>query len=85
MKQNLIDIRRNTRVTTKEIAERAQLPVADVFVVETGGFASKETAQKVVTAFNQLSGMSVRLKDIRISNLASLASALQSNGAHNRL
>ena len=68
MKQTLLDIKRTTNITTKAIAQRAQLPVADVFVVEAGGFSSWETAQRVVRAFNQLSGMQVRLEDIRISN-----------------
>ena len=68
MKQTLLDIKRTTNITTKAIAQLAQLPVADVFVVETGGFSSWETAQKVVRAFNQLSGMQVRLEDIRLSN-----------------
>ena len=67
MKQSLLDIKRKTNVTTKAIAEHARLPVADVFVVETGGFSSRETAQRVVTAFNQLSGMRVMLEDIRLS------------------
>ena len=66
MKQTLLDIKRRTNVTTKAIAERARLPVADVFVVETGGYSSKETAQRVITAFNQLSGMQIMLEDIRI-------------------
>lgn len=48
MKQTLLDIKRKTNVTTKAIAERARLPIADVFVVETGGFTSRENAQKVV-------------------------------------
>jgi hypothetical protein len=66
VKQTLLDIRRKTDITTQAIAERARLPVADVFVVETGGFSSRETAQRVVTAFNQLSGMRLMLDDIRI-------------------
>jgi hypothetical protein len=70
VKQTLLDIKRTTNVTTKAIAERARLPVADVFVVETGGFSSRETAQRVVTAFNQLSGMQILLEDIRIYNRA---------------
>ncbi len=70
MKQTLLDIKRTTNVTTKAIAEQARLPVADVFVVETGGFSSRETAQKVVTAFNQLSGLQVLLEDIKIYNRA---------------
>lgn len=71
MKQTLLDIKRKTNVTTRAIAERARLPIADVFVVETGGFSSRETAQKVVTAFNQLSGMRVMLDDIKIYSATS--------------
>jgi hypothetical protein len=70
VKQTLLDIKRKTNVTTKAIAERARLPIADVFVVETGGFSSRETAQKVVTAFNQLSGMRIMLEDIKIYSRA---------------
>jgi len=66
VKQTLLEIRRKTDVTTKALAERARLPEAFVFVVEAGGFTSTETAQKVITAFNQLSGMQVMLDDIRI-------------------
>ena len=66
MKQTLLSIRRKTNITTKDIAERAQLPVADVFEIETGGYSSREKAQKVVMAFNQLSGMQVRVEDIRV-------------------
>lgn len=73
MKQTLLNIKRQTTVTTRAIAERAKLPIADVFVVETGGFSSRETAQKVVTAFNQLSGMRVLLEDITIHDRANAA------------
>lgn len=66
MKQTLLSIKRTTNVTTQAIAEQAHLPVADVFIVETGGFSSREKAQKVLTAFNQLSGMQVTLEDISI-------------------
>jgi hypothetical protein len=55
----------------KEVAECARLPLADVFVVEAGGFTSRETAQRVVTAFNQLSGMKIMVDDIKIYSRAS--------------
>ena len=71
MKQTLLEIRRKTNVTTKAIAEHARLSIADVFVVETGGFSSTEIAQKVITEFNQLSGMRVMLEDIKIYSRAS--------------
>jgi hypothetical protein len=66
VKQTLLEIKRRTDITTKSIAERARLPIADVYVVETGGFTSRDNAQKVVTAFNQLSGMRVMLDDIKL-------------------
>jgi hypothetical protein len=68
VKQTLLEIKRRTNVTTKDIAERARLPIADVFVVETGGFSSKEKAQQVLAAFNHLSGMQVALEDIRLQD-----------------
>jgi hypothetical protein len=76
MKQKLVDIKRTTKITTKEIAELAQLSAADVFTVEIGGCATFELAQKVVRAFNQLSGMQVRMDDIKFSPLPA-RSALQ--------
>ncbi len=66
VKQTLLEIKRTTDVTTYAIAERARLSIADVFVVETGGFSSREIAQRVLTAFNQLSGKQVRLDDISV-------------------
>jgi hypothetical protein len=66
VKQTLLEIKRTTNVTTKALAERARLPVADVFAVETGEYSSKEIAQRVITAFNQLSGKQVRLDDISV-------------------
>ena len=65
-KPTLLSMKRKTTVTTQALAERARLPIADVFVVETGGYSSRENAQRVVTAFNQLSGMRLRLEDIAI-------------------
>jgi hypothetical protein len=66
MKRTLLDIKRTTDVTTHALAERARLPVADVFTVETGGFCTSQKAQQVVTAFNQLSGMHITVEDIAL-------------------
>lgn len=66
MKQTLLSIKRTTNVTTRAIAERARLPISDVFTVEAGGYSSTEKALQVLTAFNQLSGMNIRLEDIAI-------------------
>jgi hypothetical protein len=65
-KPSLLEIRRRTTITTQALAERAELPIADVFTVEIGGFSSSEKVHKVVTAFNQLSGMHIAREDIRI-------------------
>jgi hypothetical protein len=61
-----MSFKRTTHVTTKALAEQALLPVADVFAVEAGGFTSRKKSQRVITAFNQLSGMHIILEDIRI-------------------
>lgn len=51
-------------MTTRALAEQARLPVADVFTVETGGYCTRQKAQQVVTAFNQISGMHITVEDI---------------------
>jgi acetoin utilization deacetylase AcuC-like enzyme len=66
LKQTLLDIKRQTNITTKAIAERARLSTGEVFAVETGGYSSERIAQQVIAAFNQLSGMQVTLGDIRV-------------------
>ena len=68
MKPTLLSIKRTTSITTRDIAERARLPISDVFVVETGGYSSRENTQRVIVAFNQLSGMHVTLDDIKIQS-----------------
>ena len=57
MKKTLLQFRRETDVTTKAIAQLAQLPTSDVFVVETGGYVSAIKALRVIRAFNQFSGI----------------------------
>jgi hypothetical protein len=71
-KPTLLEVKRTTTITTQALAERTGLPIADVFTVEVGGFSSRENVQKVVTAFNQLSGMHVSREDIRISRCRNL-------------
>ena len=71
MKQTLLSIRRNTDITTQAIAQKAGLPVSDVYTVEVGGCASWALAQKVVSAFNQLSGLKVSVYDIEFSRMDS--------------
>ena len=66
MKQTLLEIKRRTNITTRELSEQSKIPIAEVFIVETGGYISKEKARQVITAFNQLSGMHLQVDDIRI-------------------
>jgi predicted transcriptional regulator len=62
--RTLLEIKRTTPITTQEIAKQAGLSVADVFVVEAGGFTSQTIATRVLAAFNRLSGMHLTLNDI---------------------
>jgi hypothetical protein len=48
------------------IAEHAGLPQTDVFVIEAGGYTSPDKAQRVLNAFNQLSGMHLTIDDITL-------------------
>ncbi len=73
-KQTLLSIKRTTTITTKAIAQKAQIKTADVFTVEIGGCASWAMAQKVVRAFNELSGMQVKVDDLKFSPLSALNS-----------
>ena len=72
MKQTLMQIKRTTNISTKDIAEKAQLPIADVHVILVGGCASWALARKVVNAFNELSAMHIRVDDIKFSPLNAL-------------
>ena len=71
MKHTLREMKRTTNVTTQAIAARAQLPTADVVAIEVGGYTSTEKAQRVVTAFNHLSGMHLTLEDLVLHCLGS--------------
>jgi hypothetical protein len=65
-KPTLLSIKRLTTVTTKAIAALAQLSTGDVYSVEAGGYVSREKAQRVIDAFNQLSGMNIKIEDIKL-------------------
>ena len=64
MKQTLRSIRRNTDVTTEAIANVAGLSTGEVFAVEAGGFSTNEKVQKVISAFNRLSGLRIQMNDV---------------------
>lgn len=64
MKQTLLNIKRTTSITTREIADTTGLTISETFIVEAGGYSTQEKVEKVLRAFNRLSGMQVRLSDI---------------------
>ncbi len=82
MKQTLLQIKRQTTLTTKAIAQQAQLETADVFTVEIGGCASWALAQKVLNAFNELSGKHICLEDIQLSGTHVFPSPVKGGGFH---
>jgi len=69
-KKTLLEIKRTTNVTTQAIAERAQLPIADVFAIEAGGNSTQEKVQKVIAVFNQLSGKHLTVDDIKVTYIS---------------
>ena len=72
-KPTLLSLRLRTTITTQEVAEQADVSLTQAYVVEIGGFADREVAEKVVRAFSALSGMPYTLDDIRIQNVSTPA------------
>ena len=68
-KPTLLSIRQQTQISTEQIAQEAQVSLAEVYVVEIGGFARKDVANRVLAAFVKLSGMHYTLEDIRLHNV----------------
>ena len=72
-KPTLLSLRLGTTITTQEVAERAGVSLTQAYVVEIGGFANREVAEKVVRAFSALSGTPYTLDDIRLQNVSTPA------------
>ncbi len=68
-KPTLLSIRQHTSISTQQLAHEAGVSLTETYVVEIGGFASRETAQKVITAFSRLSGIHYSLDDIQFRNV----------------
>ncbi len=68
-KPTLLSIRQQTQISTEQIAQEAHVSLAEVYVVEIGGFAQKDVAARVIAAFTRLSGMNYTLDDIRLHNV----------------
>jgi len=64
-KPTLLVLRRKTRISSDDLARAAGVPLALSYAVEIGGFCHKETALKVLAAFNSLSHSNYALADIR--------------------
>ena len=76
-KPTLLSLRQRTNISTKRLAEVADVSLTEAYLVEIGGFVDRETAQKVITAFSWLSGTHYTLDDIRIQNVPSPQRSIQ--------
>ncbi len=70
-KPTLLSIRQQTDISTEQLAREAGVSLAEVYVVEIGGFTKKDIATRVVAAFVKLSGLHYTLDDIRLHNVPS--------------
>lgn len=57
----------NTHITTKQLADIAHVPLADVYMMEIGRPISEENAYKVLRAFLHLTGKRLSLSEINVS------------------
>ncbi len=69
-KPTLLSLRQQTMITTQELALKAGVSLTEAYIVEIGGFADRTIAEKVLSAFSLLSGMSYTLNDIRLQNVS---------------
>ncbi len=69
-KPTLLRLRQQTTITTQQLAREAGVSLTEAYVVEIGGFGSRETAKKVIEAFARLSGQACSLDDIRLQNVS---------------
>ena len=69
-KPTLLRLRQQTGISTQELAQQAGVSLTEAYVVEIGGFANSEVAEKVIRAFSLLSGTAYTLDDIRLQNVS---------------
>ena len=69
-KPTLLRLRQQTSISTQELAREAGVSLREAYIVEIGGFANREIAEKVIMAFSQLSGTLYSLDDIRLQNVS---------------
>lgn len=72
-KPTLLELRRSydqllgKQITSRQVAEKAGVPVADEFMMELGCPVSLEVASRVIKAFSILTGQQYSLRDITVS------------------
>jgi hypothetical protein len=69
-KPTLLSLRQQTKITTQELAQQARVSLTEAYVVEIGGFAEREVAERVLAAFSRLSGTAYTLDDVRLQNVS---------------
>jgi hypothetical protein len=52
-------------ITRQDLATLTGLSIGEVYVIDIGGSSSKQNRQKVVPAFNQLTGQSLTMNALR--------------------
>lgn len=74
----LQELRRKTALTSRQIAEAAQVPLRTEYLMEIGGRVEPQDAERVLEAFSQLTGGTYSLNNVQI-NLAYHASYVPKN------
>ncbi len=63
----LQELRRKTALTSRQIAEAAQVPLRTEYLMEIGGRVEPQDAERVLEAFSQLTGETYSLNTVRVS------------------
>jgi hypothetical protein len=63
-KPTLLQLRRQTSITSTLLAQAAGVTLGQAYAVEVGGFVSIEIANRVLQTFNRLTRMHYTLHDI---------------------
>jgi hypothetical protein len=66
-KQLLISIRRSKHITSRQVADKAHVPLSTEYTAEIGGLVSKEDAERVLEAFSELAGMKYTLENVQVN------------------
>ncbi|GCE20889.1 hypothetical protein [Dictyobacter kobayashii] len=64
-KPTLLELRRNTTITSEQLAHESGVTLAQSYAVEIGGFVDEHVARTVMSTFSRLTHQHVTLNDIR--------------------